>query len=68
MSEEDWRYLKSLMDSFGALLSDIPYGHRDKAWWDKFYEISDLIKSQIKKVQPSEESSQAIHPPSSELK
>ncbi len=52
MSEEDWGYLESLMDGFGALLSDIPYGHRDKAWWSKFYEFSDLIKKQIKKVQP----------------
>ena len=52
MSEEDWGYLKSLMDGFGALLSDIPYDHRDKAWWDKFYEFSSLIKNQIKKVQP----------------
>ena len=54
MSEEDWKYLESLMDSFGTLLSDIPYGHRDEAWWNKFYELSDLVKKQIKKVQPSE--------------
>ena len=54
MSEEDWKYLESLMDSFGALLSDIPYGRRDEAWWNKFYEFSDLVKKQIKKVQPSE--------------
>ena len=57
MSEEDWGYLESLLDSFEALFSNIPYGHRDKAWWDKFYEFSDLIKNQIKKVQPSE-----VHP------
>jgi len=54
MSEEDWKYLESLLDSFEALLSDIPYGPRDEAWWNKFYEFSDLVKKQIKKLRPSE--------------
>ena len=58
MSEEDWEDLESILDSFGAFLSDIPYGHRDKTWWNKFYEFSDLVKKQIKKVQPSEEPTQ----------
>jgi len=58
MSEEDWKYLEPLMDSFRDFLSDIPYGHRDEEWWNKFYEFSDLVKKQIKKVQPSEGSTQ----------
>ena len=58
MSEEDWKHLESLLDSFEALLSEIPYGHRDKTWWDNFYKLSSLVKKQIKKVQPSEGSTQ----------
>jgi len=58
MSDEDWKYLEALMDSFRNFLSVIPYGHRDKAWWDKFREFDDKIKEQTKKVQPLEESKQ----------